>query len=296
MGAADIIPGVSGGTVALVVGIYERLVGAISRFDFVLLGHLRRMEWRRAAAHIDLRFLVALACGIVIGILALGRIIHTLLEGPTTRGPTLAVFFGAIVASSVLVARVIPTHSQLDRFVSWVLLAGGALFAFLALEALEWTEHGQTGIPSLPYVLICGMIAICAMILPGISGAYFLLVFGIYEYITGIIKRLPEAEVQGNDLMAITVFACGCALGLLMFSKILRRLLAGYRAPMLSVLCGLMIGALRTLWTKSELPAELNRQTILCLAMAIVALVVVLGLDWILRRWSPSSVEDTSRG
>ena len=116
MGGANIIPGVSGGTVALILGIYTRLVTAISRFDLTFINHLRRRRWLDAAQHVDLRFLVALGCGILLGTVGLARTMHYLLEHQ--RAFTYAAFFGLILASSVLVAKMIRCRSVAG---GWVL-------------------------------------------------------------------------------------------------------------------------------------------------------------------------------
>ena len=174
MGAADVIPGVSGGTVALVLGIYHRLVTAISHFDQRLLGHLTGRRWGEAARHVDLGFLVSLAVGIVIGILTLGTVIGGLLEDEYTRPLTLAAFFGMIAASALLVARMIRWEGVWASLAYVALGVAAAGFAYW-LTTLELTSHTQ---PSLVYLFICGMIAICAMILPGISGAHIRLILG----------------------------------------------------------------------------------------------------------------------
>lgn len=237
MGAADIIPGVSGGTVALIVGIYERLVTAISRFDLDLVGLVRRREWSAAARHVDLRFLVTLGLGIAIGIGALGTLMEHLLREQTQ--PTYAGFLGLILASCLLVGLMIERWS----FVEVLLLAAGGAFAYwlVGLTAVEAPS-------GLGYVFVCGVIAICAMILPGISGAFILLILGLYADITGLIKDAVHFRFTGEGLVTIAVFAAGCALGLLGFSKLLRWLLARYGSPTMAVLCGFMAGSLRKIW------------------------------------------------
>ncbi|MBW3543184.1 MAG: DUF368 domain-containing protein, partial [Planctomycetes bacterium] len=164
MGAADIIPGVSGGTVALILGIYERLVTAVSRFNLTFFGHLRRREWLAAAAHVDAGFLGALLIGIGTGIVCLASLMHWLLENQ--RQHTFAVFFGLILASSWIVARMIGRWSALRA----VLLAAAVVAAwlFVGMEFLQSPPEG------LWYIFVCGTLAICAMILPGVSGAFLM--------------------------------------------------------------------------------------------------------------------------
>ena len=183
MGGADIIPGVSGGTVALILGIYRRLVHAISHFDAQLVGYLGQRRWSDAARHVDLRFLFTLGCGILVGIASLASLMHHLLEH--YQSPTLAAFFGLILASSWIVAHSIAPSSRADI---WLWLAAGLGAALLAFWLVGLPILRPR--PGLLYTFFCGTIAICAMILPGISGAAMLLLLGRYEHITGIIKHI----------------------------------------------------------------------------------------------------------
>ena len=234
MGAADIVPGVSGGTVALILGIYARLVGAISRFDGRLVRLVLERRLLEAARHIDLRFLVGLGAGIGAGVLGLASVMNRLL--------TLAAFFGLILASSAIVGRLALRDTKLPAFGALAVLAAGFAFWLTGLEAVSG------GDPSLPYVFFSGAITICAMILPGISGAFLLLLLGMYVPITGILKRLPKLDVTTNDVVTVAVFSLGCGIGLLAFSRVLRILLDKRFGPTMSVLAGFMIGSLRKIW------------------------------------------------
>ncbi len=290
MGGADIIPGVSGGTVALILGIYERLVTAVSHFDLVFLGHVKRGEWAKAAGHVDLRFLVALGGGIAAGILGLGTVMNHLLENQLVL--TLAVFFGLIVASSVVVARSIERWDALKI----VLAVAGAAFAYWLVA-----QPFMQGLEGYPYLFLCGMVAICAMILPGISGAFILLIMGKYEFVTDKIRDVAHGEITLETVLVIAVFGCGCAVGLLAFSKFLRWLLARYHGQTLAILCGFMIGSLRRIWPfkgiepgiepdikhsqyPNILPSEWSNQVLFALLLAIAAFALVIFLDWITRR------------
>ncbi|MHC4516906.1 MAG: DUF368 domain-containing protein, partial [Planctomycetota bacterium] len=222
MGGADIIPGVSGGTVALILGIYRRLVNALSHFDLTFIGHLKRFELLQAARHMDLRFLAALGTGILVGIVSLAGLMHHLLTDDRLRPLTLAMFFGLILASGVLVGRLV------DRWST-----GSVTMAIAGIAIAYWITGLQSAAieASYPYVFLCGMIAICAMILPGISGAYILLLLGMYLHVTGAIKGLPKGDVSVENLTTIAVFCAGCVVGLLSFSKLLRWLLARFTSP-----------------------------------------------------------------
>ena len=238
MGGADVIPGVSGGTVALILRIYTRLVTAISRWDSTLIGHLIHGRIRAAWRYGDLRWLGALLTGIAIGVALLGSVMHDLLEDQ--RQFTLGAFFGLIAASSVLVARMIhPLRA------AWVaLVIAGGVFAFWLVQ-LPGFRQPPSG---LGYVFLCGVISICAMILPGISGSFILLILGKYHDITGIIKDALHFDVGLNELVTALVFAAGCLVGLLSFSRFLRWLLARHQAATMAVLCGFMIGSLNRIW------------------------------------------------
>lgn len=238
MGAADIVPGVSGGTVALVVGIYSRLVEAVSRVDSHLLGLLKNGDVRSIAKYLDLRLLIPLGMGIGIGIVALGSVMHTLLEDYTTF--TLAAFFGLIAASSIFVARLVPRRS-VDTV--------SALFVGIVVAYWVVGLPGLKNPPdSLWYLFLCGAIGICAMILPGVSGAFLLLILGVYSDITGVIKGAVKGDLSVDAITQIAVFGAGVVVGILCFSKVLKKLLTVAPSVTLALLCGLMLGSLRKLW------------------------------------------------
>ncbi|GIX01017.1 MAG: DUF368 domain-containing protein [Pirellulaceae bacterium] len=237
MGAADIVPGVSGGTIALLLGHYERLVTAISHVDARLLRLLRTRRWRAAAEYLDLRFLIALALGIGTGIVALASLMHYLLEHHLPG--TYAVFSGLVLASAMLVAR--RMHGWNSR--RMLLLAVGALLAWRLCSLTPMHT------PLTPWTaFLAAMVAICAMILPGISGAFVLLLLGVYHPVTELIKGLPHGEVTLEGGVLIVLFATGCATGLLLFSRLLRWLLEHRHDATLAVLIGLMLGSLYRIW------------------------------------------------
>ena len=238
MGGADIIPGVSGGTMALILGIYDRLVTAISHVDATFVGQLKRREWKAAAEHIDLRFLVALGCGILCGIALLGTVMNYLLLHQ--RQFTFAAFFGLIAASSLLVARMVERWS----IVEILLTIAGAAFAYWLVRQPTFTNPPDAQW----YVFLCGVVGICAMILPGISGAFILLILGKYEDITEIIKETLKLHITTENVMTVAIFGLGCAVGLISFAKVLRWLLGRHEAQTMAVLCGFMIGSLYRLW------------------------------------------------
>ncbi|UUO07010.1 DUF368 domain-containing protein [Blastopirellula sp. J2-11] len=283
MGAADAIPGVSGGTVALVLGIYRRLVAAISHFDLISVKLLLRREWRAAVQRIDLFFLLALGGGIVIGLGTFILLIHELIEPHSPARPyTYAVFLGAIAASSWLVMKLIHASTNDPLSICWALGIIGAAVAFLLTGPQVFPDVQQA--PPLLFTFCCGMVAICAMILPGISGSYILLILGMYRYLSGIPKSLLKGEAIGGDLLQFVVFAVGCAVGLIAFSKFLRWLLHRYEPQTMSLMCGFMIGAMRALWPWRDGDAYIGPpstgELIGCAALAITAALVVCGADY----------------
>ena len=293
MGSVDAVPGVSGGTVALVMGIYDELVLAISRFDRTWLGLLRQRAWTKAWRHIHLPLLLRLASGIVVGLVATLSAVNYLLETNHTRPFTLAVFFGLILASTVLVARMIPWHSSTANARYGVLALAGGLVSYW-LTTVHHSAHSQ---PTLLYLFGSGSIAICAMILPGISGAMVLWILGVYEHLSNLPRALLRGEGNMNMLTEFVVFAVGCLVGLLAFSRLLRYLLQTYRAATIATLCGIMVGALNKLWPFQEStgdehhhqainiwPARLDLEVIGCFMTIIVAAWLVLWADHKFRR------------
>lgn len=237
MGAADIVPGVSGGTVALVLGIYERLVTAISHFDMTLLAHVRGRRWQAALEHMDVRFLAALGCGILLGVGLLAHFMSWLLS--QYPEPTWSLFFGLILASSLLVARMVQPWSWSTALIG----VGGVVFAYWLVGLLPATPpEGHW------YLFLCGAVGSCAMILPGISGAFIVLIMGKYLYITSAIDEFVHGRITLEVLSALVVFAGGWAVGILSFSKGLRWLLNRYEPPTLALLGGFMLGSLRKIW------------------------------------------------
>jgi len=232
MGAADVVPGVSGGTIAVVLGIYERLLGAI-RGVAGAAGRLLRGDWRgcgRRLAAVDWWLIVPLLAGILGTIVLLASVIETQLED---RPETMAgLFCGLVVASAVSACRLFEWRGVAQIAVTAV--AAGATFGLLGLQS------GPVADPSPPVLAGAGAIAVCAMILPGISGAFLLLMLGMYGAVISIVT-----ETQYLDA---AVFLAGAAVGLALFSSLLGWLLDQDRNTVMSVLVGLMLGSLRVLW------------------------------------------------
>jgi putative membrane protein len=237
MGAADTVPGVSGGTVALVLGHYQRLLAAVSQFDSTALKLLVGGRLAELWKHCDLRFVLALGVGIVIGAGSLASTMHWLLENRMPE--TFAVFFGLVLASGWIVAGWIRQWSP----AALLLLVAGTTFAFW-LSGLSTGESSQRGV----FIFGSAMIAICAMILPGISGAFVLLLLGMYHPIVGMIKQFVKLDISVSLVFNLCLFAAGCLTGLLIFSRLLKWLLRFYPDLTMAALLGLMIGSLRRIW------------------------------------------------
>jgi putative membrane protein len=239
MGAADLVPGVSGGTVALVLGIYERLIASV-RAGSRGIGSLLKLDrhgFRHWMGIVDWWLIIPLGVGILTAVLALASIIQTLLHDQPVL---MASIFLGLVAGSVVVAwRLIrvprPAHVL-------VMLAVGVI-TFVLLGIRGGTDEetvAQAAAPELWAYFLAGAIAICAMILPGISGSFLLVIMGMYAPLL--------AAVTERDIVTLVVFMAGCVLGLALFSQLLHRLLRTHHDVMLAALIGLMAGSLRVLW------------------------------------------------
>jgi putative membrane protein len=232
MGMADVVPGVSGGTIAVLVGIYERLVHSISMASKAL-GNVLRLRFREAARRlgdIEWSLIIPLLIGIATAILLLAGVISHLLE--TYPEAMAGAFAGLVAASAWVAARLIKAPNW--THVAIVLVVTAATFALLGLKGGEITD------PSWPVIFGAGAIAICAMILPGISGSFLLLMLGMYEYVIN--------AVNDRDIPIVLVFGLGCIVGLALFSQVLDWSLRNHHDIVIAAMVGLMIGSFRVLW------------------------------------------------
>ena len=229
MGAADIVPGVSGGTIALITGIYEELIDSIKNISFRLFKILFTDGFKSFWKDLNGNFLLTLASGILLSILLLAQFISYLLVNHEFK--IWGFFFGLILSSGLFLYRQVNTLSSS----SFIYLS----FGFLLSSIISLT--GPTSTPNnYFFVFFTGSIAICAMILPGISGSFILLLLSKYEYIINAIKDLK--------LDVLIVFSIGCIFGLLLFSRILSYLFTNYKNTVLSVLSGFLFGSLLKVW------------------------------------------------
>ncbi|MCB1732752.1 MAG: DUF368 domain-containing protein [Halieaceae bacterium] len=229
MGAADIVPGVSGGTVAFITGIYDTLLASIRAFDLEFVARLWRLQFRSAWEHVNGRFLLALLAGIATSIFSLARLISWLLDNYPV--PLWAFFFGLILASAVVLLREVESWNGARVL---VLLAGVAAAGAIALSPPASLQLGMAG------VFLAGFLAICAMILPGISGSFILVLLGMYGTVLAAVKSL--------EVVFILVFALGAGVGLLCFSRLLHWLLQRYHQATMATLTGFLFGSLAVVW------------------------------------------------
>jgi putative membrane protein len=229
MGAADIVPGVSGGTIAFISGIYPRLLSAIKSVDVSMFKMLLSGDIRRAWQYVDGAFLLPLLLGIACSLLSLARVFSWLLQNYPE--PLWGFFFGLILASALVLLKQVPVWRKRE-LVALVLGVGIALFIALAPRA--GFVEGYTG------VFLAGFIAICAMILPGISGSFILVLLGMYATVLTALKTF--------DLTFLTVLILGAGCGLMVFSRILHWLLSHFKSLTIAVLTGFLFGSLATIW------------------------------------------------
>jgi putative membrane protein len=284
MGAADAVPGVSGGTVALVVGIYPRLVASI-RAGSVVLSRALSADLRGAAAAwrvIEWTLIAPLLAGIATAILAVAGVLEALLiEHPI---PMAGLILGLVLGSTILALRLLEHRTARV----WGLIAVSALAFFLLLGLTPETSTDEAGLP-LPAYFVGGAIAICAMILPGISGAFLLVAIGMYGPVL--------AALNDRDLPVVLVFLLGCVVGLALFSRVLHWGLSHHYDVVLAMMIGLMVGSLRVLWpwpdgvgsVALEAPQEELGPAVLLFVLGVA---VVLTMDLVARRIQRRTLQD----
>lgn len=234
MGAADVVPGVSGGTIAFISGIYEELITSINNVNLGLLTTWKKDGFKAAWTQLNGNFLLALILGIGISILSLAKLIKSLLQSE----PILlwSFFFGLVVASILFIGKQIKAWN-------WKTILGFALAAFVAYY-ITTLPGGEESISSSWFIFIAGALAICAMILPGISGAFILVLLGAYEPVL--------TAIDNRDFKTIAIFAVGAIIGLLSFSKLLKWLFNNYKNLTLAILTGFILGSLNKIWPWKE--------------------------------------------
>ncbi|KXX67661.1 DUF368 domain-containing protein [Flammeovirga sp. SJP92] len=282
MGAADVVPGVSGGTVAFITGIYERLLNAINSIDLEALKLLSKFKIKELWEKLDLNFLIPLFLGIGTALFSLAKLMKYLLANEPIG--LWSFFFGLIIASTLLVSRQVKKWNVASII---ALIIGTAFSYYITVATPSEAPEGEI------YVFVAGMIAICAMILPGISGSFMLLLMGQYNY---ILTSLTELNIK-----VIAIFGAGAAIGITSFSRVLSFLLKKYHDFTIALLSGVMIGSLNKVWPwkkvmetyvdrhgetkplieKSILPQyfEGDNQLVLAIVLAFVGFFLVYGIE-----------------
>ncbi|MFI3280413.1 MAG: DUF368 domain-containing protein [Rikenellaceae bacterium] len=233
MGAADVVPGVSGGTIAFISGIYEELISSIKSVDLEAIKLLLSLKFRDFWQKINGNFLLAVMCGIAISILSLAKIMTYLLANHPIM--IWSFFFGLIIASAILIFKEIKDFNALSAI---SIIVGAVIAYFITVLSPTQTPNEWW------FIMLCGAIAICAMILPGISGSFLLLLLGKYQYILGALSNF--------DVVTMLLFIAGAAIGIVSFSHILSWLLKNFHTATVSLLTGFMIGSLNKVWPWKE--------------------------------------------
>ena len=301
MGAADVVPGVSGGTIAFISGIYQELIDSINGINLSILKTLKKEGIKAAWKQANASFLLSLLVGIAISVLTFSKIITHLLA--TKPIMVWSFFFGLIIASILLIWK---------QITNWKVVSIVALIAGIIITYFITIARPVSSPESYPYLFLSGFIAIIAMILPGISGAFILLLMGSYETVIGTINKFREGLVQMNmellstALMKLGVFALGAIIGLKAFSKILHWMFDHHKNTTLALLVGFMIGSLNKVWPwkevletrinshgetvpfieKSILPHVFNgdAQIVTAILLAVFGFLVIYGMEKIAAR------------
>jgi putative membrane protein len=297
MGAADVVPGVSGGTIAFITGIYDELLGSINNINFQALKTLKSDGVKAFWKHINGNFLVFLLLGIGVSIASLAKLISYLMDEHAIG--LWSFFFGLVTASIFYVAQQVSKWNALN-VIGFIL---GAFFAYFITEIPPLQQSGE-----LWFIFVSGLIAICAMILPGISGSFILLILGSYEIIINAIKSI--------NISIMAVFAAGCVIGLLSFSRVLKWLLDKHRNITIAVLSGFLLGSLNKIWpwktnvgeplythsngkeefiTKNISPSsfEGDNQLILAISLFLVGFVLIFAMEIVAKKLNPSQSSST---
>lgn len=285
MGAADVVPGVSGGTMAFILGIYQRLLEAIRAFDLTAARLALTFKLRELIVRVDLVFLLALGLGIGSALLFFTRVVPLPTLIRTHPEHIYALFFGLIAGSIVILVRELGRLSAND----WIAIVAGALVGFAVINMVPFETPEASW-----FVFVAGALAISAMILPGISGSFILLLLQKYAYIFDAIGRF--------DFSIIIPFGLGCATGLLLFSRILAWLLRHFYRATLVTIIGILVASLWRIWpfqdrqyvvvrdkerlmaSFPEIPGQFADTEIAALGLALLGLVAVLMLQFIATR------------
>jgi putative membrane protein len=288
MGAADIVPGVSGGTIALVLGIYERLIASV-RAGSSALGAFLRLDFSGGVAwlkNVEWGFILPLGAGVGLAILSLSHLLERLLRDHAVLMS--ALFLGLVAGSALVVWRLLTVRDV--RRVVTIVVVTIVVFVLLGLREDTSSESAaQLANPEMWAFFLAGSIAICAMILPGISGSFILVMLGMYGPVL--------SAVTDRNIVSLAVFGVGAVIGLALFSQMLHRALRDHYNTVMAALIGLMLGSLRVLWPwprgvdSTALDAP-NEDVIAAIAVAVFAFLVVMAIDALGRRIGHQTRQD----
>jgi len=282
MGIADIIPGISGGTIAFILGIYEELIDAIKSFNLQFLRLFFRGKLKKAFNVLQWQFIIAILAGIITSVLILANIISWLLSNHPVN--VYAFFFGLILATVIIIARVIRRWDTAKILL--IVISGVVTFVFVGLTPVTTPTQ-------LWFIFICGAIAISAMIMPGISGAFLLLLLGKYQFILDAVNQ--------RDYLVLSVFILGIIVGVITFVRLLSWLFHNYHDGTIAVLTGFVIGSLNKIWpwkktidvlvtSKGKViplehinmwPEHFSTELFFALVLMLMGLIVALLLSWL---------------
>lgn len=298
MGGADVVPGVSGGTIAFITGIYQELIETIHNLNFGVFKSWKQDGFKAMWKHYNLNFLFVLFLGIATSLLSLAKLVTYLLK--TEPVLVWSFFFGLIIASIIYIGK------QINRWNIWTILAiviGTAISYYITIaEPLSSPD-------SLWYLFFAGFVAIIAMILPGLSGAFILLLLGVYQTVIGAISNLLDGlmagdfNIFGDAVLKLAVAGVGAIVGIKAFSKVLTWMFHHHKNRTLAVLTGFMIGALNKVWPYKEvLKTRLNHngesvpfleksispqnfngdpQLLWAIVAALAGCFLILGFEWL---------------
>ena len=274
MGAADVIPGVSGGTIAFIMGIYDKFVASLAAINAEAVKLFFTGKFKELWRHINGGFLLSLVVGIGVSVISLATVMQTLLSDFPIQ--TWAFFFGLIVASSIFILRGISGWGLREI----LFLIGGVLLG-VTICTLSPTQTPE----ALWFIFLSGAIAICAMILPGISGSFILLILGKYQYILGAVSDLVAGQNVTHNILILAVFAIGAVVGILGFSKFLHWILSRWHKQALIILAGFIIGSLVKIWpwnnpeaiAQTELTGSLHIGS--AIIIALIGFSLVTGIE-----------------
>lgn len=289
MGAANSVPGVSGGTIAFITGIYERLVASLNNIDSKAVKMLLKGEFKALWEHVDGNFLCAVMLGVLVAMFSFAKLMVYLLGAFPIQ--TWAFFLGLIIASSIVLLAGIKGWKASDAI--WIVL--GILLGLAVVWANMWINAGSQSVQTpdtLWFIMLCGMLSITAMILPGISGSFILVLLGKYEYIMIVISDVLKFDTDA--IIKLCAFGLGCVIGLLAFAKFLHWLMAKYANQTLITLTGFILGSLPVLWPWASWNGygaidpltglAADPHIVAGIVWIVIGTALILGLEWLGRK------------